>query len=1005
MELDADLGIDSIKRVEILSALQEAQPSLPHLSSQALGSLRTLGDIVGALAEVVGSNGGSPIAVSAAPARTNQAVSAVSATPAASVTSATSAASAGLSALLFSVVAEKTGYPVDILESSMELDADLGIDSIKRVEILSALQEAQPSLPHLSSQALGSLRTLGDIVGALAEVVGSNGGSPVAASEGGPPVDPSFGADLTRWPAQIQRLTLQSVPFSLHTASCVSIPKEGVVYIAADRYDLADVLAASAQSQGFRPQVLSIAELPAVLEAQSDLRGVILIAPFDGASDSFGALAVAKAAASQLQAKASAGGALFATISRIDGVFGLGDGSLEPQSRVESGALAGLTKTAAREWPQVHCRALDIALDVDVLAVAREIWSALWVEGPVEIGCAVGGWSSLSLQPSILSTISAEKPLTQEDIRQSLPIQRGDLVVVTGGARGVTATVALALAQACQPTLLLLGRSPLPEPEPPWLRELRDEASIKKALLQHTQGKPTPREIQRRCEEILRGREVHRNLAALQQAGARVLYQSLDIADTSAVGALLRSLQAVEGPVRGIIHGAGVLADRLIAEKRLEDAEKVYATKVQGFSALLAALDEEALRCVVLFSSSTARFGRIGQADYAMANETLNKIAQSLHRRLPHCVVRSMNWGPWDGGMVTPALKQIFEREGVGVIGLEEGALCMLQELSPKMVAIPAAYVSEQIPTSHVSEQPSAAVSRNDVEVVILGRLPEQSPLRLQRSLHLHNHRFLQDHRMRGVGVLPAAIMVEWMAEAAIAALPTAPNTQNWHWLRMDGMEVQKGCTVAEQAIPLVCTAHEDDRTADSLALSVVCESQSNGKTQRHARALLSFGTKKADIPKPRLSIPKGALEFAPYERLFHGPLFHCIESIEGCDTTGIAARLKAAMPPAAWMEQPPRQNWLLDPYWLDGAFQMIILWSIQQHGFPCLPTGFARLEVFQMWRPAISCEVRILMQPSTLPVLLADIEVLDPQGALMLRVESARSIAAPSLTETFRDL
>ncbi len=1015
MELDADLGIDSIKRVEILSSLQEAQPSLPHLSSQDLGTLRTLGDIVDALAKMTRQD---PPIASPDTARSTASFS----TPSATSTSSTSSTSptalgsselSALSGLLFRVVSEKTGYPMDILDASMELDADLGIDSIKRVEILSALQEAQPSLPHLSSQALGSLRTLGDIVGALMETLQTNGGPPTMAThEGGPPADPSFGADLTRWPAQLQRLTLQTTPFSLSAAASVSLAKEGPLYLASDDFGLAEKIAAFAQTQGFFPQVLSVAELPEVLEAQAVLRGVILVAPFREVPDSFGALAVAKAAATRLQSSATQGGSLFATISRMDGAFGLGQGRLDPPSAVDSGALAGLTKTAAREWPQVHCRALDIAPEIGAETAIHEIWAALCAIGPVEIAGSIDGWCTLSLQPSVLSPISfpslePSAALTDADLLESLPIQRGDLVIVTGGARGVTATVAQALAQACQPTLLLLGRSPLPEPEASWLQGLDDEASIKKALLQHTQGKPTPRDIQRRCEDILRGREVHRTLAALRRFGSKVLYRSLDIADSSAVRAVLESVQAEEGPVRGIIHGAGILADRRIAEKRLADAEKVYATKVQGFLGLLGAVDESALRCVVLFSSSTARFGRIGQADYAMANEALNKIAQRLHRRLPNCVVRSMNWGPWDGGMVTPALKQIFAREGVGVIGLEEGARCMLQELSSKMAAVRLLEPSfASAPSNQPSDQPltpSSQTRQEDIEVVILGTIDADGWVGWQRTLTMQQDLFLRDHQMRGVGVLPAAIMVEWMAVAAHTVLSKQHPNASLRWLRMEGMEVRKGCSLTQEAVPLRWIIRDIDAVDGAIRLAAVCESPSPAKTQTYASARLLFGPQQP-IPSPsQRALPKGALSFFPYDRLFHGPLFHCIESVDGCDATGICARLKAAASPASWMEQPPRQDWWIDPYWLDGAFQMIILWSLQQHGFPCLPTGFARMDIFRTWRPEQLCEVRVWMQPSSLPVLMADIEVLDLQGALILRIESARSIADPSLVDTFR--
>ncbi|MCZ6688246.1 MAG: beta-ketoacyl synthase N-terminal-like domain-containing protein, partial [Planctomycetota bacterium] len=113
MDLDADLGIDSIKRVEILSALRERLPEAPSVQPEHLGSLHSLGDIVDFLTE-----GGPPSLQPSAEASAPR-------------------PPVGIAEVLLEVVAEKTGYPAEMLELNMDLDADLGIDSIKRVEILS----------------------------------------------------------------------------------------------------------------------------------------------------------------------------------------------------------------------------------------------------------------------------------------------------------------------------------------------------------------------------------------------------------------------------------------------------------------------------------------------------------------------------------------------------------------------------------------------------------------------------------------------------------------------------------------------------------------------------------------------------------------------------------------------------------------------------------------------------------------------------------------------------
>ena len=126
MDLEADLGIDSIKRVEILSALRQGRPELPSLEPETLGSLRTITALVARFLE---SSPDSPV---------HQGSHAPVETPSVDASNSSELGSKdSLASLLIEVVAEKTGYPVEAIGTDLDLEADLGIDSIKRVEILS----------------------------------------------------------------------------------------------------------------------------------------------------------------------------------------------------------------------------------------------------------------------------------------------------------------------------------------------------------------------------------------------------------------------------------------------------------------------------------------------------------------------------------------------------------------------------------------------------------------------------------------------------------------------------------------------------------------------------------------------------------------------------------------------------------------------------------------------------------------------------------------------------
>ena len=166
MDMEADLGIDSIKRVEIMWALQEQYQNLPQIGANDIAELRTVGQIIEHVKTILPAVG--EVAIPELDLVENSASTAISAD---SSGNGNGSAAADLGSVpgeiapaLLSIIGEKTGYPVEMLELSMDMEADLGIDSIKRVEIMWSLQEQLPHLPQVSGSEIGELRTLKEIV-------------------------------------------------------------------------------------------------------------------------------------------------------------------------------------------------------------------------------------------------------------------------------------------------------------------------------------------------------------------------------------------------------------------------------------------------------------------------------------------------------------------------------------------------------------------------------------------------------------------------------------------------------------------------------------------------------------------------------------------------------------------------------------------------------------------------------------------------------------------------
>ncbi len=953
MQLDADLGIDSIKRVEILSALQERLPDAPAVKPEHLGTLRTLKDIADFLAE-------------------GTAVVTASATPP------TPVEPSRVPQVLLEVVAEKTGYPAEMLDLSMQLDADLGIDSIKRVEILSALQERLPDAPAVRPEHLGTLRTLKDIADFLAETHGT--------------LDQKH-ADSK---SSLMRFEVEAVRLGEHTRAADAVIKSGgEIVVTDDGTRLSAMVVDALAKRGYRASLLGWNDIS---EHSKNIRidGLVLIDParsLENTTINLDALRWLRATGPGLRQSGRTGPAAFITVSRLDGAFGLRDLSTHPDP--SAGGLAGLSKTAGREWPEVSCKAIDLdpALELADEAVTRLVDEILF-PGPAEVGITAEGRNAPGLQR------------TEVAIANAKPIQPGDVVVITGGARGVTAEVAVALAEAFHPTLVLLGRTPSPHAEPPWLNSLEAESEIKRALASQANGRNTPQLIGDQYKLIAANREILRNLARIQAAGGKALYHQVDVRDTQAVAAAINEVRLEYGPIRGVVHGAGVLADRRIEDKTDEQFSIVYKTKVDGFHALLDAVGSDELRVIGVFSSTTARFGRTGQVAYAAANEVLNKLAQREARRRPNCRVVAVNWGPWDGGMVSPGLKPLFESEGIGLIPLREGALHLVSELraDPANAAVEVVILG---PNSTLPEPPTVTNVQSTPAVISPEPLVPSRAAHLtavfSRTLDVDDLPILRSHVIDGRAVLPTALMLEWLAQGAIQRNPGL----TFHGI--DDLRVLKGAVVHDDR-PETVAVLAGKALRDGVIYRVPVELRgelAGGKNVIHARGDVILGNRSAAAEGSAIVL--GTVP--PYTRstrsvyhdiLFHGPDLHGLERIDACAIGGIIATAKTAPEPSAWVDRPLRQSWLTDPLVLDSAFQLMVLWCHENAGGASLPTalGSYRQFVGEFPEPRVRIVARV-DRPSESRAT-ADIDFLDAEGNLVARIEGYECVIDGALHAKF---
>jgi NADP-dependent 3-hydroxy acid dehydrogenase YdfG len=678
-----------------------------------------------------------------------------------------------------------------------------------------------------------------------------------------------------------------------------------------------------------------------VTEIPADAGGVILLDGLRKVSpdgrDSVEIHRAALESAHAVAARFAEHGGVFVTVADTGGDFGLGD---RGAGQAWSGGLAALTRTAAREWPSVAAKAIDVECagrEPDEIAAAVVAELLTGADTP-DVGLRADG--TRLVPTTIEDPVAPGAPRIGED----------SVIVASGGARGVTAAAVLALARAHRPRIALLGRSLLVD-EPPEVAAVSDEPTLNRVVAQQlrrdTATAPRPAEVQATVRRVLTAREVRANLAALQEAGSPVRYLDVDVRDADAVAKALGQVRDEWGPITGLVHGAGVLADKRIQDKTNAQFDEVFTTKVDGLRALLAATRTDPLQVICLFSSVAAHYGNPGQCDYAMANEVLNQVAAAEQAARPDCLVRSIGWGPWDGGMVDAALARHFASQGVPLIPTAEGARAFVAEL---------------------------AGSGSDTRLLISGpgapdafggaRIERTAAVRVTKQ----SHPYLADHVIAGTPVLPLAMALEW------------PTSMAGEATTLRNISVLRKVAVSDGDVLRLRRRDGELHLLDAAGAPCYSAEVSQGVPAAAAwRA-------PADLrPLDRERLYDGRV-------LFHGPAFQALRSVDGVCPEGAAGALVGGRE-LGW----PDGEWRTDPAAVDAGLQLGVLWAESVLGVATLPMSVAEFRAHLPGLGGSGLKAIVSARDVRRDSARCDIAVLDPDGTVRAELFDVALVRRPS--------
>jgi len=913
---------------------------------------------------------------------------------------------------VLALVAEKTGYPQDMLDLDLDLEADLGVDTVKQAELFATVREAY-GIERDDNVKLRDFPTLAHVIRFVMERAGGVPTATVEAAtvEAATVVGPDVTAGLESCDMVTRRVPVPILrpPLNLCCPTGVQLHAGARVVVMPDRGGAGDSLIRLLADRGVEVLVVdgtSTAEsLAAQLSAWAGAGGVqgVYWLPALDSEPPLAQLDIASwkehlrirvkllaAAMRSLYEQVASSGTFLVVGTRMGGHHGYDDGGATAPM---GGAVTGFAKTYKRERPNCLVKAVDLATTAGAGAIAAALIEETERDpGAVEVGRQNDLRWAIGLQEQAV-----------EDGRPGLALGPSSVFVVTGAAGSIVSAIIADLARASGGTFHLLDLAPVPDAADPDLeRFVVDRDGLKRELYQRIKDRgqrPTPALAERTLAGIERQRAALDAIIAIQQAGGRAVYHSLDLRDSEAVAKALEAVRVEHGRVDVLLHAAGLDNSHFLADKSDAEYDLVFDVKSDGWFNLLTATGDMPLGATVCFSSVAARFGNGGQTDYSAANDLLCKFTSSFRTTRPGTRGIAIDWTAWSGiGMATRgSIPKMMEMAGIDMLTPEVGVPWVRRELvsggrlGEVLVAGELGILTEEADADGGLDRSAVRLLTHGPMVGEVRSMGVFGPLTVETALDPTVQGFLDDHRIDGVPVLPGVMGVEAFAEVAALMAP------GWQAASIEDITFVAPFKFyrdePRQIIIEACLTPEGNELVANCRLigARMLPNQPEPQITTHftgrvrlARHLQTGATTAPPMPPDGAGVVADAI----YKVYFHGPAYRVLDRSwrQGDRQIGLLAEGLPAN------HQPPELPLLTAPRLLELCFQTAGIWELGSTGRLGLPQEIGRVTLLELADTAGS--LYAVVEPGADHF---DAEVVDGAGRVRLRVEGYRSVALPT--------
>ncbi len=1022
LDLEADLGIDTVKQAELFATIR-THYGIARREDLILADYNNLAKVIDFMRE-----SGEGIAESSATLPGEIAVGSVTppeADPLATHLVETGTENDAIKEYVLSAVSEKTGYPQEMLDLELDLEADLGIDTVKQAELFATIR-THYGIARREDLILADYNTLSKVILFMQEAIGATGQPAVepalVVKEGAafPRIGNQEDKPLSKVsehkeaPGNVTRripIPVLLPRYELCQPTGIDLDKSRIV-IVGDKGKVAQALARKLKSA--KAEILQVTSAEAgekisLWGKDGRITGLYFLPALDSdpqldpAQDKPWSKALSERLDGlfDIARKLPADSFLIAA-TRMGGFHGF----INTENPL-GGAVSGFLKSLRRE----RANQLIKVIDFDQKATPSHISDTLVLEtlnDPVNV--EIGHEKNLRFGVAL-----RDEPSTTEGPEA---LRQGSVFVVSGGTGGITGSVVKDLAGATRGTFYLMGRAPFLKADNPDLVKIKQDPKALRTELQTRLAsdgvKVTPVLLEKKISALERYAATLDVIKAVENSGGKAVYVQCDVTDPDAVNKVIQTIAAAEPRVDVFIHAAGVEKSHKIESKTIEEYQQITSVKALGFVNIISALEKfkRMPDKMVFFSSVAGRFGNAGQTDYSAANDLLSKYALWLPRKYPQIQAISIDWGAWaEVGMASRGnIPGLMERAGIEMLKPAAAAPAVRAELNRGTCGEVVLAGSLGALESCNAANGGMDVEKGDLALragtpihKMLSHLVAfdvNNGITLEAELNPVELSYLRDHAINGIPVLPGVIGIEGFSVASkhIASV-LGTNEKGFEIERLENIKFLAPFKFYDNK-PRVATWHAVCyRKPEGLVVKVTLESdmkRRNGSVNHilHFEGLVyltqNHPVREAVALPPQWGREKTVTADEIYRLYFHGPSFQVLEAAQRSENTILGRLNKSRIRISA--DDP---ELFATPMLIELCFQTAGLWEAGATGILALPLSIGKLQLYQ--RPVNGVPVYAEVKPRRYEQQISfDAKVVDANGNVFLELTNYQTSPLP---------